>query len=73
VSLVDGRRIAIEVELLPKAPRRLRAILAGYDDAIQRGQFTWLSELLTSTQLAEPLQMKRTTVEDYARGTSCRR
>ena len=26
-----------------------------------------LSELLTSTQVAELLQMKRTTVEDYAR------
>src|SRR5215218_2031452 len=40
VSMVDDRRVAIEVELSPKAPRRLRAILAGYDDAIQRGQFT---------------------------------
>ena len=40
VSMVDNRHVAIEVELSSKAPRRLRAILAGYDDAIRRGQFT---------------------------------
>lgn len=28
---------------------------------------SWLSELLTTIQLAELLQMKRSTVEDYAR------
>jgi hypothetical protein len=33
----DGRRMAIEVELSPKAPRRLRAILAGYEHAIATG------------------------------------
>ena len=37
-ALVDGRRIAIEVELSAKAPRRLRAIVAGYEAAIADGQ-----------------------------------
>jgi hypothetical protein len=35
---VDARRVAIEVELSPKAPRRLRAILAGYEAAIAERQ-----------------------------------
>lgn len=28
---------------------------------------SWLSELMTATQIAELLQMKRSTVDDYAR------
>lgn len=28
---------------------------------------SWLSELMTTAQVAEALQMKRSTVEDYAR------
>ena len=36
VSIGD-QRIAVEVELSPKAPRRLRAILAGYEAAINNG------------------------------------
>ena len=39
VSLHDRRVVAVEVELSAKAPRRLRAILAGYDHAIRDGAF----------------------------------
>jgi hypothetical protein len=35
---VDGVRVAIEVELSHKSPRRLRAILAGHEVAISSGQ-----------------------------------
>ena len=28
---------------------------------------SWLSEMMTSAEIAEPLRMKRSTVEDYAR------
>lgn len=34
---VAGRRIAVEVELTHKAPRRLRAIMAGYEHAMSSG------------------------------------
>jgi hypothetical protein len=40
VSVVDGRPVAIEVELTLKAPRRLRAILLGYEAAIAGGRFS---------------------------------
>lgn len=36
-STTDGRRIAVEVELSHKAPRRLRAILAGYEAVLADG------------------------------------
>src|SRR4051812_41982595 len=35
--LVRGARVAIEVELSHKSPRRLQAILSGYEHAIARG------------------------------------
>ena len=38
VSVVDGRPVAIEVELTLKAPRRLRAILLGYEAATADGR-----------------------------------
>ena len=34
---LSGQRVAVEVELSHKAPRRLRAILAGYEAAIESG------------------------------------
>lgn len=34
---VGGRRVAVEVELSHKAPRRLRAILAGYEAVLAEG------------------------------------
>ncbi len=37
---VAGRRVAIEVELCVKAPRRLRAILAGYEALIAAGSLS---------------------------------
>ena len=37
VSVVDGRPVAIEVELTLKAPRRLRAILLGYEGQSRAG------------------------------------
>ena len=37
---VDGRRVAVEVELSCKAPRRLRAILAGYEREISAGRLS---------------------------------
>jgi hypothetical protein len=40
VSVVDSRPVAIEVELTLKAPRRLRAILLGYEAAIAGGRFS---------------------------------
>jgi hypothetical protein len=40
VAMHDGRPTAIEVELSPKAPRRLLAILRGYETAIASGRFT---------------------------------
>jgi hypothetical protein len=36
-ATIAGARVAIEVELSHKAPRRLRAILAGYEHAITHG------------------------------------
>jgi hypothetical protein len=36
-AVVGGRRVAVEVELSHKAPRRLRAILAGYEALIADG------------------------------------
>lgn len=36
-STMEGRRVAVEVELSHKAPRRLRAILAGYEAALAVG------------------------------------
>jgi hypothetical protein len=40
VSVVNGQPVAIEVELTLKAPRRLRAILLGYEAAIAGGRFS---------------------------------
>jgi DNA-binding transcriptional ArsR family regulator len=37
---IVGARVAVEVELSHKAPRRLRAILAGYEHAITAGDLT---------------------------------
>lgn len=37
---VEGARVAIEVELSYKAPKRLRAILAGYESEIDGGSLT---------------------------------
>ena len=39
-SMVDGWPVAIEIELTLKAPRRLRAILLGYEAAIAGGKFS---------------------------------
>ena len=39
-ATINGARVAIEVELSHKAPRRLRAILAGYEHAISAGDLT---------------------------------
>jgi len=39
-ATIAGARVAVEVELSHKAPRRLRAILAGYDHAITAGDLT---------------------------------
>lgn len=36
----DGHRVAVEVELQPKAPQRLRVILRGYRALIDRGALT---------------------------------
>ncbi len=36
-ATIAGARVAVEVELSHKAPRRLRAILAGYEHAISNG------------------------------------
>jgi excisionase family DNA binding protein len=36
-------------------------------DALEAGSGSWLAELLTTRQIAELLQLKRSTVEDYAR------
>ena len=38
VASVNDRMVAIEVELTPKAPQRLRALLAGYAEAIRLGR-----------------------------------
>lgn len=38
-AIVNGHRMALEIELSHKAPRRLRAIMAGYEHAISTGQF----------------------------------
>lgn len=38
-AVIGSRRVAIEVELSHKAPRRLRAILTGYATAVARGHF----------------------------------
>jgi hypothetical protein len=37
-ATINGARVAIEVELSHKAPRRLRAILVGYEHAISAGE-----------------------------------
>jgi hypothetical protein len=39
-ATIAGARVAVEVELSHKAPRRLRAILAGYEHAITHGGLT---------------------------------
>jgi DNA-binding transcriptional ArsR family regulator len=39
-ATIRGARVAVEVELSHKAPRRLRAILAGYEHAISQGHLT---------------------------------
>jgi hypothetical protein len=39
-ATVAGARVAVEVEVGHKAPRRLRAILAGYEQAITAGDLT---------------------------------
>jgi hypothetical protein len=51
VSMADDQPVAIEVELSPKARRRLRAILTGYDDAIRRGQFTAVTYIAGSAAI----------------------
>ncbi len=38
--IYDGQRVAVEVELQPKAPRRVQAILRGYRGLIDRGALT---------------------------------
>lgn len=38
--IYNGHRIAIEVELQPKAPQRVRAILRGYRELLDRGALT---------------------------------
>jgi DNA-binding transcriptional ArsR family regulator len=43
VARVNGSPVAIEVELSHKAPRRLAAILRGYDEAIRGGRFASVS------------------------------
>ena len=37
-AMIGGQRVAVEVELSHKAPRRLRAILAGYESLIAEGR-----------------------------------
>jgi hypothetical protein len=39
-AVIAGARVAVEVELSHKAPRRLRAILAGYEHAITHNDLT---------------------------------
>ena len=38
--IYDGNRVAVEVELQPKAPRRVQAILRGYRELIDQGTLT---------------------------------
>ena len=74
---VDGRRVAVEVELSYKAPRRLRAILAGYESEISAdrlsGGVLYVSDrpevLVTVTQAARrvglpPERFRTRTLED---------
>jgi DNA-binding transcriptional ArsR family regulator len=39
-TIIEGERVAIEVERTQKGARRLRAILAGYEDAIAAGRLS---------------------------------
>jgi hypothetical protein len=39
IELARGSRVAVEVELTHKSPRRLDAIVSGYEDAIVSGRF----------------------------------
>jgi hypothetical protein len=41
--IYDGHRVAVEVELQPKAPRRVHVILRGYRDLIDRGAVSGVS------------------------------
>ena len=59
VSLHDRRVVAVEVELTAKAPRRLRAILAGYDHAIRDGAFDAVTYVTTHDGVAAGLGRAR--------------
>jgi hypothetical protein len=59
VSLHGQRVIAIEVELSAKAPRRLRAIRTGYDDAIRNGAFDAVTYVTTRDGVAAGLGRAR--------------
>ena len=52
-STTGGRRVAVEVELSHKAPRRLRAILAGYEDALASGRLGGLIYVSDRSDLLE--------------------
>jgi hypothetical protein len=59
VSLHGQRVVAIEVELSAKAPRRLQAILAGYEDAIGRGSFNAVTYVTPDRGVAAGLERAR--------------
>jgi hypothetical protein len=59
VSLYGQRVVAIEVELSAKAPRRLQAILAGYEDAIGRGSFDAVTYVTPDSGVAAGLERAR--------------
>ena len=51
VAHIRGADVAVEIELAPKAPRRLQAIMAGYEHAIYRQRIARVVYLCASQEI----------------------